>query len=894
MIDEFFVRQPERAFLENLKKYDTPVINRIPKENDGMVFIENVCVDGGAFSCEKQLSAAFDYLDRLLESNGMKGDSYRLVLSKDEKLSFETYRLEIGERTCTLTAGEVEGARRGIIHFADLLLMGDCNLKKGTVENSFKIECRLARCYFAPINRPPRNLAELNDNEDYYPDAYLERIMRDGANAVWVYADLDQLVKSSYIKEFGEGSEKRIAKLNGLIDKCARYGIKVYLFFIAPMSLDEPTMTQRYEGISEKYPQVKGNKWRGPTGFCTYSEFGSAYLKEAIENLVKSASKLGGIISITFGERVTSCGNTWPNLEGEWGNTCPYCKDKSRMEIVTHTAQIIKDAINNVNPEIDFISWTYGHRGNPLSVIGEYVDKSASDVILLQNFEDDGRVYQLGKKRFALDYYLSYAGPSKMFEFTAQKAKENNKKIYAKIQACCSHELASVPYIPVPGLIYEKMTSAKELGVTGVMESWLFGNYPCLMSKAVGVLSTDRQYASKREFLEELAGLYFNGKDAKKVATAWECFEKGYREYPINVMFNYYGPMHDGIVWELSLLPKNKPLPRTWQLTDKPNGDRIGECLFSGHTLEEALVLSRTVSEKWDKGLQILSTTSIWNDENNEQISVARAIGLLFKSGYNVLRFYKLRDRLGYGTGNAKETLNSMREIVLQEIENSTEMIRLCEKDDRLGYHSEAEGYKFFPEKLKNRIEKLKDLLSQEFSLVEKRIENGLIPLEYYFGKENDVKRVRAGRKGLKDATWAYLDDQKSRFRIAVGEYLEIEIESEGKENFSFCNEYRLMFPGPTMVVKSDGKLVFDLDSAHQSVLDEKVEKELSKWKVTCLTEENTHLILRIKQSETDFIRLPYKFLIRSYNNARWCVDKEPFETLGKWTLSPGDFGWIE
>ena len=192
------------------------------------------------------------------------------------------------------------------------------------------------------------------------------------------------------------------------------------------------------------------------------------------------------------------------------------------------------------------------------------------------------------------------------------------------------------------------------------------------------------------------------------------------------------------------------------------------------------------------------------------------------------------------------------------------------------------------------RIEKLKDLLSQEFSLVEKRIENGLIPLEYYFGKENDVKRVRAGRKGLKDATWAYLDDQKSRFRIAVGEYLEIEIESEGKENFSFCNEYRLMFPGPTMVVKSDGKLVFDLDSAHQSVLDEKVEKELSKWKVTCLTEENTHLILRIKQSETDFIRLPYKFLIRSYNNARWCVDKEPFETLGKWTLSPGDFGWIE
>ena len=894
MIDEFFVRQPERAFLENLKNYDTPTINRMPKKDDKTVFVESVCVDGGDFLDEQKLVTVFKYLDRLLVSNQIKGDGYKLVLIKDEKLPFESYRLEIGEKACTAIAGEVEGARRAIIHFADLLLIGDCNLTKGTVENTFDIECRLARCYFAPINRPPRNIAELDDDVDYYPDAYLDRLMRDGANAVWIYADLDHLVRSSYITEFGENCEKRIAKLNSIIEKCARYGIKVYLFFIAPMSLDEPTLTNRYKGISERYPQVKGNKWRGPSGFCTYTEFGHAYLTEAIENLVKSAPKLGGIISITLGERVTSCGNTWPDLEGVWGNNCPHCKDKSRMEIVTHTAEIIKNAIDKVNPEVDFISWTYGHRGSPLSVIEEYVDKCPDNVVMLQNFEDDGRVYQLGKKRFALDYYLSYAGPSEMFRTTAVKAKEQDKRVYAKIQACCSHELASVPYVPVPGLIYEKMTSAKELGVTGIMESWLFGNYPCLMSKAVGMLSADKKYKDKREFLQELAGIYYETTDAEKFATAWEYFEKGYKEYPVNVMFNYYGPMHDGVVWELALEPVNKPLSRTWQLQDRPFGDRIGECLFSGHTLDEALILCERLRDNWAKGLKILESTSVW-DSDDEQVLLAKAIGILFDSGTNVLRFYKLRDNLGYGNGDAKETLSLMKEVVLKEIENSERMIVLCEKDNRLGYHSEAEGYKFFPEKLRYRINLLKELLNGQFITVKERIDKGLAPLPYYLGQEKDSKSVRAGRDGLDSAEWAYLDDGVSKFRIAVGEYIEIEIQSEIKESFCFDNEYRLMFPEPTMVVKHDGKLAFYIERSHQSVLDEKVETELAKWTVENLSKGNgTHLILRIKKTDTEFIRLPYKFLIRSYSEAKWCTDKEPCYTLGKCILSPNDFGWIE
>ncbi|MBQ4161084.1 MAG: hypothetical protein IJD83_09155, partial [Clostridia bacterium] len=87
-----------------------------------------------------------------------------------------------------------------------------------------------------------------------------------------------------------------------------------------------------------------------------------------------------------------------------------------------------------------------------------------------------------------------------------------------------------------------------------------------------------------------------------------------------------------------------------------------------------------------------------------EQLAVARAIGLLFEGGNRILEFYQLRDELGRGIGDANDILARMREIVAAEIENSAAMIPLCNTCASLGYHSEAEGFKFFPEKLENRI----------------------------------------------------------------------------------------------------------------------------------------------------------------------------------------------
>jgi hypothetical protein len=419
-----------------------------------------------------------------------------------------------------------------------------------------------------------------------------------------------------------------------------------------------------------------------------------------------------------------------------------------------------------------------------------------------------------------------------------------------------------------------------------------------MITKSVEKLIYDKPYKNKQEFLQNITALYWKKQDVEYAVKAYEAFEAGYVNYPVNVMFNYYGPMHDSVVWKLQLLPKNFGLPRSWQLPDTRDGDRIGECLFKNHTLDEAITLTEMMIEKWNEGMEWLKKTSEWGNLSNELISVPMALELLFKSGLNVLKFYKLRDMLGYKEGDAKAILKKMHDILEQEIEHSKAMIPICKADNTIGYHSEAEGYKFFPEQLEDRIEYLKTTLEKEFEEVEDRIEKGLSPLAYYDGEEEGVEGVTAGRNGLESAEWGVLKDGKSKFRIAVdNEKIEIEICADYKENFFFCPEYRLMFPETSFVVKHDGTISFwrDAESYH-AVKEERKEQHVKMWQVENLsTEDTTHLILRVKKQDAGFVQLPFKFAIKSYMGAKWCTEKGVATNgLGKQIASPGDYGWIK
>ncbi|MCK5844779.1 MAG: hypothetical protein KAG97_08740, partial [Victivallales bacterium] len=314
----------------------------------------------------------------------------------------------------------------------------------------------------------------------------------------------------------------------------------------------------------------------------------------------------------------------------------------------------------------------------------------------------------------------------------------------AKIQVGCSHEVATIPFIPVPGNLYKKYKAMRELGVSTVMQCWYFGNYPGVMNKAAGELSFAPFPEDENGFLASLAGAEW-GSSAAEVAEAWRCFQESYSNFPVNLGFTHYGPLHHSIVWPLYLFPVDQPISPSWKFTFPLEcGDRIGECLCYDHTLEEALTLLDAMSDLWRRGTDLLNSLSASFADDRERmmdIALANAINLQMSSARNVFHFYALREELPHLAKRAQvSAFDEMRSLGMTEIENSSRMIELCEFDSRLGFHSEAEGYKYDPEQLKSRISRLEKMMEDDFTKLSALIENDQPIFSEYTGEKPQGK----------------------------------------------------------------------------------------------------------------------------------------------------------
>jgi hypothetical protein len=128
-----------------------------------------------------------------------------------------------------------------------------------------------------------------------------------------------------------------------------------------------------------------------------------------------------------------------------------------------------------------------------------------------------------------------------------------------------------------------------------------------------------------------------------------------------------------------------------------------------------------------------------------------------------------------------------MKKLVLREIEISRALIPITKEDNRIGYHSEAHGYKIFPEKLEWRIGELEKLLETEFPEVERRIANGEMPLPFYFGLDEGSRAYKVSECDISEAEWLdFIDDNgqttdKTRIRaVRNGDRYTVEIFLDG------------------------------------------------------------------------------------------------------------------
>ncbi len=264
------------------------------------------------------------------------------------------------------------------------------------------------------------------------------------------------------------------------------------------------------------------------------------------------------------------------------------------------------------------------------------------------------------------------------------------------------------------------------------------------------------------------------------------------------------------------------------------------------------------------------------------------------------------REELGTGACDALAAVTAMETINVREIYRTERMIDLCERDPRIGYHSEAEGFKFFPEKMRARVEKLWRLMEADFMEIRERIEAGKNPLGYYYAEGEEYYPLGCDGDGAK---WENIDEDRAFSIYRHGDEMKIRIKCLPNDRFSACFEYALFRPEcmVTYSPKQGGVVhgeVTDASGAglslgpnvlsHQSVYGDGIREELSRYSVeSSFTSESAEHLFTAKIPEGKWNGKTAIKLALRIGGKPWKQDNDPVRTLGKGDVSPGDFSFI-
>jgi len=605
-------------------------------------------------------------------------------------------------------------------------MSGDYDVRRLMAGRSPWLTNRISRCLFGPIKRPPHNRDELADDVDYYPDAYLDRFAREGVNGLWLtieFRDFSQELTG----DWPDGASRRIAKLRRTVEKCARHGIKVWLFCIEPVAVD-----LRRDPLAFRHPDWIGCTYDGRMGtMCASHPEVRTYVENTVRDVFSAVPGLGGIINISDGERVTSCLSIYRIDSHPCRTLCPRCKGVPLHELHHRAVVPMVRGMRSAGSGAELISWIYRH---PTPLLQPWVEDAAATVpdgvVLQSNFEDGVFARQEGRWRIGNDYWIAAPGPSMAFVRVAEAARRGGRRIAAKIQTSCSHEIATIPVLPVPGLLYRKFKAMREQGVTDSMLCWYFGSAPGLMNRAAGMLAYDDFAEGEDAFLLKLARLDW-GEDAERMVRVWKACADGFSKYPLSNFVQYYGPYHQGVVWPLRPDIEMRPLGRSWVSGQPAAGDMAAECL-GDFTIDEALRIASGMCREIDRvggDIAFLERKYAGDVERMKDLGRVRALQHHFTAGRDFFKFYHARRDAVVGSrmGDlpaARRAICIMKECVTREMELTRRMKELCLADSLLGYHSECEGYSYHPVYLDWRLPTLERSL-ERLGEIEAEIRSG-------------------------------------------------------------------------------------------------------------------------------------------------------------------------
>lgn len=569
---------------------------------------------------------------------------------------------------------------------------------------------------------------EIETSLQVYSDDYLRAAAAQGFNGIWLHVVLRDAVCSSLFPGDRKQKQEKMRCLNRLVERTARFGVKVYLYFCEPRSFrDDHPFWKTHSDISGQPFEIQGvgESINGRyLALCTSTPAVQEFLEESPHRLFQQAPGLGGVFMITASEYHTNCYSHFPlpqkvftePMMKAWSEAkleCPRCRERSPSDVVAEVIRLVNRGIKSAAPDAEVIAWTWSWYILEPDPQPKLIRLLPRDVILMSDLERGGFKNVVGKRYPVDEYSFSCVGPSPRFKAQLRLAKKRGLRVAAKIQIGNTHELASIPYLPVPWLLAEKLYRMHRIGVNGYLGCWIFGGDLSLMSRLAGMMSRSPQ-VSPAEAVNALAQTEFGERHGIPTVRAWRKFSNAWQEYPFSIPFLYWAPISFAPAYPFSLRDRKVPGISNWLAVPRDaNGHlKVGDYLDSWVQPFRAGVVIRALRnlvEQWGDGIDILRV-AVEKDPAHvplrRELGLARHVALSVQSTIHIVQFYSLLRRLHgtNGRGAKNRLYRGLRRILEAERTATREDRDLVTSDPRLGYHSEAHISLFTVRDLRHKL----------------------------------------------------------------------------------------------------------------------------------------------------------------------------------------------
>ena len=521
---------------------------------------------------------------------------------------------------------------------------------------------------------------------DPVPENLLEQYASMGIQGIWMHALLHLLNPIPGAEEFSVGWEKRVSNLKRIVEHCAKYGIKVYLYLNEPRCMPQEFYRKKplWGGLDEPAHHTK-------TICTTRSPEPLQWLENSMKKLFGEVKGLGGVFCITMSENPTNC-----HYIGGSGN-CPSCRNVKPEKIIADIITAMERGMHAADPEAKMIAYDWAwrrHWNDPdhLPFKKSVMDLLPRNVYICSVSEWGMRTHIGGVEQYLVDYSISQVGPSAETAGTWAYAREKGIKITAKVQINNSWELSAVPYIPVPYLIEEHLNNLKKEGVSGLMLSWTQGGFP---GGNLDLLTTSP---------EEIAASKYHPALAEKVCRAWKQFSEAFRQFPFNAGgVLYTAPMNYGPMNLLHL----KPTGYQATMIGFPYDDiTTWRGVYPEEILEKQF---RLLTDGWKQGLDTLDQAADEVRENEqsdfaELRTIATAAYCHLRSAWLQISFVMARNH-GFNK-------TVMIECLREEIFLAQRLHEIVRRDSRIGFEA-SNHYYYSLNDLREKVISCADILRE-------------------------------------------------------------------------------------------------------------------------------------------------------------------------------------